>query len=283
MTIINHLNIYIMTKNEKIRKVIAKYPKLSNKEISAKVKGSSVYQVSAIRTWINKADVMHGRINTKVSKPTVKSDYKVGTYTNEGGVNKEVCRNLVVSDIINSGVTGTILSLSADNCIVEKKIVESGLPYDFVCPEMDKETYKKLKVKVSKEDLPIIPYFGRFSDKLFNVDSNRYAHIFADYCGSLETYRREIKFIFDNNLVRVGGFVAITCSVRGTLFNGNLFDSLANDDDKDKRCKTVKGVEAFFNRILGLNYGRVNIFQYNDTKEGKKTQEMLLIRIQRVE
>jgi hypothetical protein len=263
---------------KKIIRAIKKNPTFSNKEIADKV--SDTWQrVASVRVNAVKNGLLPESANITESKST----YVAGKYTNEDGENKELCRDLVVTDFVNSGVVGTILSLSSDNCIVEKKITSTGLDYNFICPEKHRPTFRKLQEKVASEELPIVPYYGKFSDKLFTVDRNTYAHIFADYCGSLETHKNEIKYIFDNNLVRVGGYIAITVSVRGTLFNGNLFDRLGNVDDKDKRCKTVKGVEAYFNRIVGLNYGRVEIFQYNDTKDDVRKQEMLLIRVRRIE
>ena len=268
----SNVNEEIKASYENFKNEYAKDATAVNRKI-ADVLQVSVRKVSAI--------LAHHSGKVKASKAKVKS-VESNSFTHEGGVNKDKCRNKFADGVIASGETGLIATLPHIHCVTEKLILASGLSNTFVARETDRATYKQCKKVVRAEKLPIVTKVGQFNDLIYNTDADTYAHMFADYCGGLMTLKHEIMAIFQKDIVRVGGTIGITLSLRGSVRDGDTVDQMGNKDDQDARPKSIKGIEGFFNKAIGFKYNITELFRYSDSVDGKKGQAMVLVMIKRL-
>ena len=151
---------------------------------------------------------------------------------------------------------------------------------DFIGCEIDETTYNGMRLTVKCDKLPIETHLGSISDKIYGVDSNTYAHLILDYCGSVVTFGKEIQYAIDNNLVKVGGTMSVTFCKRGSSNPNNFIKKLANINTNvnDTRGEMERGVEAYFHKIVGWDYEIEEIFNYQD----KGKAPMMLVRIKRM-
>lgn len=271
---------------DEIRSEIKNNPKLTNTELSTKC-NVSTQRISGLRTWIikNNTEVLKkqskvvGKSNNTYYK-TQKNKEQKNTYKNEGGFFKQEARVKMVRSIIDSGILGTVLTLPHIACKIEKMIldvIKDGM--NFLGVEYNRATFNKLRTFARNNNLPLTAYNGKLSDKIYGEDSETYGHMIMDYCCSLNTVEKEIRYAINNKLVSVGGTMHITFSKRGNTLEGTTIKSITNtiqNSNGDDRCDTDRGVEAFFHKVCGWDYELEEMFSYCDT------QAMFYVRIKRI-
>ena len=205
---------------------------------------------------------------------------------------KKEAQKIMTSFLANSKVKGLILTLPYIYCIIEKAINKTNKNLRFLGVECIKDTFKKMKKVIEKENLPIKPYFGKIQDKIFGAKENAYAHLILDYCGCLSTYLDEIRYVFRNKIVKKHGYVCMTFSVPIISNVGN--HKLVKDNGRyecnnknDNRTLCEKGIHETICKVMGEDYDIVEIFKYNDTKIDKKGKlhrgmPMILIIVKRI-
>jgi len=203
-----------------------------------------------------------------------KTKNKVGVYTNSEGENKKEAKKIMQEHIIATNIQGHIGTLT-NVCIDMETAIYNAMPNCFfTAVEKRLDVYEQMRRKFKKCGLPIKCVFGLFSDILYGQGSNTFAHLIMDYCGNLPKIARELKYTIDNNLVGVGGLIALTTSNINRRGSGDLWDFislLSNDDtinkNKDFRSKSEIENERFLYSILGMNYIIIKVFPYRDKSE----------------
>jgi hypothetical protein len=260
--------------NQAIQKEIIANP---NIETSVLVKK---YKVTGMTVGANRSIVKRGlsAINQVIEEEVsvldkVMSKYELAkkqgenTYTNHNGENKEVARVKMANYIIDSGIVGTIPTLPNTTWAIEEKIDKQISGNEFIGVECDEPTFNVMKAKLKHLRLKAKTVFGFISGIIYGKLENTYAHLILDYCGNLATISKEIEYAIANDIVNIGGIMAITFSkpIRGTDIQSEKLKSLAAINNTDERCMSDKGVEAYFNKITGWNYQVVEFFYYQDT------------------
>jgi hypothetical protein len=263
--------------------IIKNYGKITNKEIAENRK-IDVRKLAGQITALKRKGLLSGEAKAEVKGKKVNHKLPntvTNTYSNANGKNKETARNKMVTGVHESGLTGTILTLPHVACTIEKKILTNNNGYNFIGCELDKTTYNGMRQTIRRERLPIEPHHGKISDMIYGVEENTYAHLILDYCGTIPTFAKEIQYAINNDIVKVGGTIAVTVTKRGNSDPNNVVKKLANittNNTKDERGEVEKGIEAFFHKVTGWNYIIQEFFTYQD----KGKAPMMLIRIKRV-
>jgi len=266
------------TKEEIQKYILENYKKYTNEKIAEdlgvpirKVAGNVV---GLIRKGLLVSD------NSKPKKKAKLSDTG-NTYSNANGENKQKARERMEVSVTTSGVTGTVLTLPHIECKIEKMILAKDSSFNFIGCEIDKPTFKAMNKTIKKENLPIESHLGMISDKIYGADSNTYAHMILDYCGSIVSFDKELRYTIQNNLVKVGGTISVTFNKRGHYNPDNIIKNLANTvkNYEDLRGEMDRGIEAYFHKLVGFDYTITEIFNYKD----KGKSPMVLVRIKRVQ
>ena len=262
----------------------------SNKEI-AQMLNISTPRVSCTRNWLVRKGLVEG---TTKSAPKTRSERlnnamgKLGkttnTYVNHKGENKEVARVKMTNHVVNSGVVGLVPTLPNTDWIIEQKIANELPNMAFIGAEIDKPTYNKMRMKLRSTDLIATTHFGKIGELIYGKTENTYAHLILDYCGHLSTFSKEIEYAINNDVVKVGGIMAITFGkpLRGLDTQTAKIKGLAPINNGDTRCMSDRGIENYFAKITGWNYEVKEIFYYSDKKESGKGYPMTLVIIQRI-
>jgi hypothetical protein len=205
-------------------------------------------------------------------------------FTNELGVQKQIAREWIVNSIYNSDKE--FLTLPADNCKIEKMILEKISPKcNFVMCEEKPEVYRKLLLRIVNEfkHMPTLhPY--KVSKLIYEAKENQYSNLILDYCGQIATFADEIKYAIDNDIVEVNGVIALTFAKRisqdaskNFIEQIELLNKLPKSTYGDiNESRTENAVITYINRICGLKYSLEKVFNYRDTSA------MILVIIRRI-
>lgn len=244
--------------------IVKNYKKLNTREMADKLKTSSVKIVANVIALRKKGLL---ELSEKPTKYEEKIRNRENTYTNHDGQNKEVARIKMANYIIDSGVVGTIPTLPNTSWAIEQKIDKQISGNEFIGVECDEATFNVMKAKLKHLKLKAKTIFGFIGSIIYGKLENTYAHLILDYCGNLATISKEVEYAIYNDIVNVGGIIAVTFSkpIRGTDIQSEKLKSLSAINNTDERCMSDKGVEAYFNKITGWNYQVVEFFYYQDT------------------
>ena len=212
---------------------------------------------------------------------------KVGDFTNNKGVNKEIARNKMAKYIVDSNVEGLVPTLPYIHANIEKKILAQNENYEFIGVEKLPIVYDAMVQTIKNEKLPIKPYLGDFCDKIYGAKENQYAHIIGDYCGELPTFASEVEYAVSNKIVKVGGIMALTfgkpirskCLKSDSIFK---LGSFITNHDTDVRSQSDKAIEGYFQRLIGFDFELTEIFNYHDDKGKGKGYPMVLVILKRL-
>jgi len=276
----------------------------SNEEIALEFNVSK-FTVSAKRTWLIRQGKIEGTFKPKAPKKErkdsvlsalsklnkkVESLIASNTYSNVDGIEKDNCRVKMATKIVESGVYGTILTLPHIACKMEKKILAMDENFDFIGVERNVETYKAMNRTIKKENLPIVPYRGNISDKIYGALRESYAHLILDYCGVLSTFNLEIQYALQNKLVPIGGTYHITF-MKNLRASGGVHDIVKDlsktkvtNGNLDTRSESEVAIRSFFDKVCGFDYELEEIHYYRDidTEKGTNKVEMCLVQIKRI-
>jgi predicted DNA-binding transcriptional regulator len=206
---------------------------------------------------------------------------ELGDYTG-GGEQKKLARDKMVKYISRTGVEGVVPSLMWKNTYIEGNVLKTLPNMKFIGIDKSPSVILALKKKIREKNLPITTKVGLISSMIYGVDADTYGHLILDYCGNLFSYTKEIEHAIDNNIVQVGGIIAITFSKTMRSGNGqnadfirSLSNTISNNID-DFRCDADRQNESYFYNIVGRNYAIREFFHYCDSSP------MSLVILQRV-
>jgi len=285
--------------NEQINDyIISNYKDKTNTEMALELGVLSKYEVSAKASWLQRRGVINlayaknnrGKYvakkervenvisfnNCVIENVTVNNgnfpEKKQGEYRNGEGENKKQAKKIMQEYIIASNIQGHIGTLTNLYIDMETAIYNAMPNCFFTAVESELRVFEQMRRKFKKCGLPIKCKHGYFSSILYGQNSNTYAHLIMDYCGDLPKIAKELEYTIDNNLVGVGGIIALTTTKINRRGSGEMWDfitSLSEDKtinkDKDFRCNTEIQNERFLYSILGKNYKIIEVFTYTDT------------------
>ena len=263
-----------VTKDD-VKSFIFKWYTKKSRETMAKSLNVSNSIISANFATLKRQGLVFGDlIKDAPSKSTGNS------YSNADGENKEKARYKMVNVIDRSKVEGLVLTLPHIACKIEKQILNWRPNMKFIGCEIDKPTFNAMKKTIKNDALPIEPYFGKIADKIYGVEAETYAHMILDYCGSVVTFDKELRYAIQNNLVKVGGTISVTFNKRGHHDPTNIIKKLATikSNVEDTRGEMERGVIAYFHKLIGFNYEITEVFNYQD----KGKSPMMMVQIKRV-
>lgn len=254
---------------------------LFNKRELANELGVPTQTISATVTWLKReVKVNLNNYNALINKIGQKISNK-NTYNNHEGTFKTVARDIMVAYITSSKIYGDILTLPSYTWAIEKLINKLTKRFYYIAIERDIDTFKLMKKEFKQINLKGETHNAEIKDFLYGKHEDTYSHMILDYCGTLSTIAKELEYTFDNNLVKVGGYICVTFNkaIRSTGQNIDYllnYGSYATNFPNDNRCEAEKTAEAFFNSVKGKNHRLVEIYSYTDTSP------MMLVVLQRI-
>lgn len=239
------------------------------------------YKSKTIIEAIDETNKQLDRLNSNIESAEKRKIDELGDYTG-GGKQKDLARDKMANYIKKSGVVGVVPSLMWTNTIIEENVLETLPNMQFIGIDDNVKVINKLKLNIKRKKLPITAKVCKMSDMIYGIDSNSYAHLILDYCGNLFSFSKEIEHAIDNDIVQIGGIIAITFSKTMRVGNGenadfirSLSNTISNNVD-DFRCDADRQNEAYFYNIIGRNYAVREFFHYCDSSP------MSLVILQRV-
>lgn len=100
-------------------------------------------------------------------------------------------------------------------------------------------------------------FYKNINDVLEYSTPDMYAHVFADYCGTLITNRKAIEAMFSNKVVQVGGIIWITVNPRNREGKRNTITELVS------LCKKAGGSNFRQEKIHGEK-----VYRYQGSESG---------------
>lgn len=273
-------NMLIKYHNEMDIKTLAECLKVSVPKIRAelywlKQKGIITQEGTPVNPKIvvdnsNDLETTLDNISNEIEKYRVRTGKN--TYANHKGLNKDIARSKWVKYIIESGLSGNLISLMNTEVSGEREILNALPDMKITGVECDKPTLNNLRQVIRKAKLPIEAKFGFVHEFMYGVESDTYAHMILDYCGCLSTKTKELEYTINNNLVQVGGYIALTIKreIRQTNSDNakrllSLTNTISNVGIYDRVTDSEKLNEIYVQKLLGFNYQLVEVFNYRDT------------------
>lgn len=242
--------------------IIRNYNKISAKQIANTFNVSLQVVSGTIRTLRKQ-----GKLPDKDIKPQ--------KFINVNGKGKLLVRSKIKTLLMEGNkLYPSILSLPADNCILEESIVKDIKTAKFTLIEKDLDTFIELTKTILKKKLVknIVSISQQsLKDVLPQYNSDSFNLMFMDYCGSLLMAHKDIDVVINNNLLKVEGCAVITLSyanrVNNTYFFKNLKSSLKlllGDSISTKELSKFYMGNLLLNNP---NYKLIDYVEYDDTSE----------------
>lgn len=246
------------------------YKKNYNKAYYQKIKQEKLEQQKPIENIINFNNCVIENVNVYNNNVSEKKQ-EVGTYTNGEGKNKKEAKEIMQKHIIASNIQGHIGTLTNLFIDMETAIYKAMPNCHFTAVEHKLEIYEQMRRKFKNCGLPIKCKLGKFSSILYGQNSNSFAHLIMDYCSDIAKIGKEFEYTIVNDLVGVGGIIALTTTKTNRRGSGDVWDfvtSLSNDEtinkELDNRCKTEIENERYLYSVLGRKYQIIKVFPYMD-------------------
>jgi DNA-binding transcriptional regulator YhcF (GntR family) len=224
------------------------------------------------KTLLNKlakvyTEIEQNKVKKKLEKKLAKAEQN--TYTNHGGLGKAEARELMQDAVVKSNLIGNVLTLAYKYFTIERAIDADVKGNNFISCERDIVTFKTMQTnlkKYKKDGFNGSVVFGELSQLIYGKNENSYAHLIMDYCGNLVTFKKEMEYAIQSNLIEVNGTISITISkpIRGFCEESKKLMNLVPKNNIDKRCESDIAIESYFNKITGFNYSVERFFYYND-------------------
>lgn len=241
------------------------------------------------KTVVNKHMDTISQLHKKIkNSASVQQEKKVvkekNTYANHEGIRKQEAREKMVNAIASvDSPVGVIPTLPSFTCKLESLILEKiGRGISFIGCERDFDTFHKMVNTIAESQTlkrTIVPRFGEIGEVIFNAKKDDFAHLILDYCGTINSFHKEIEYAIQNDLVQVNGTLSITLSKNGIGNNVGIVGELLRQfpqgcfgDDKE----TEMGVKLFLNKVMKPNYKVETFFNYYDSSP------MMLIIVKRI-
>jgi len=255
--------------------IIEKRDSMKTNELAELLGFDSFRPVNAICRLLNTAN---GTTKPKPRKPKFVVKEAKNTFANYYGSGKEKARQLIAESIMQTKrQSSNVLTLPAKDWQMEKNIIKQKPGYKFTAVERDKETYKEMIRNLTANDKlfdSVISTANKtIGEVIVNDGEDTYSSAILDYCGFIDSFYDEINDMMKRNLVKKGGFIAITLSENDRVIghprhvnshtNQYIRNCYANDE--------VTGAQVtneLINILVHTNTGYeiVQRFPYKDTK-----------------
>lgn len=225
------------------------------------------------------------------NKPNVVVNEAKNTFKNYFGSGKEKARDLIATAIMDTKrQSSNVLTLPADSWIMEKNIIKKKSGYKFTAVERDKETYQQMIRNLVNDqallDSVITTHNKTIGEVVANDQEDTYSSAILDYCGFIDTFYDEINDMLKRNLVKKGGYIAITLAENDRVINNSLHSGSRTNTYIQNCCvegEVMSGAKVTNDliNILVFNntgYKIVEKFPYRD-----KRVNMLLFIIKRID
>lgn len=262
--------------NEDIKFVKKNYPKKGAKFCAEKLNKTEYAIKAKIKVLKLKKKpllVVSRAKATKKSKVTA-SKKRSNTYSNACGVKKQHARDIILEAI---KVHGIIPSLPFSTCELERQILSKNPnAFKFIGCEKDADTYIEMFKTIKNDEIlknAITPHYGLIGDFLMNAKENAFSNLILDYCGTLETFKKEITHSVVANIVGVGGAICVTLTKRGSAIENNIFNEINKNIPsnlfEDGVGEIERAIRAFFINLVtsNPNYSIETFFPYQDDKK----------------
>jgi hypothetical protein len=229
-------------------------------------------------------------INPKSKKPKVVVKMAKNTYKNYHGTGKAKARHLITEAIkLTKRQSSNILTLPADKWKMEKNILKQKNGYKFTAVEREKETYREMMINLVSDEMLLNAVIGTanksIGEVIVNDGEDTYSSAILDYCGFIDSFYDEINDVMKRNLVKKGGYIAITLSENDRHLNHshhttNFSNTYIRNCTADEDVSGAKVTNDLVNILVYNNKGYkiVNKFPYKDT-----TAKMQLFIIKRID
>lgn len=261
---------------EIIDAIIEKRNSMKTNEIAELLGFDSFRPVNAICRLLNKEN---GVTTTKApKKPRIIVKDPKNVFKNYYGSGKEKARQLIADSIkATKRQSSNILTLPAEKWEMEKNILKQKPGYKFTAVERDKETYQiMIKNMVNNQilfDSVIATANKSIGEITVNDGEDTYSSAILDYCGFIDTFYDEIDDMMKRNLVKKGGYIAITLSENDRVIgHPNHINSQTNQYIRNcyahDEVTGAKVTNDLVNILVHTNTGYeiVQRFPYKDTK-----------------
>ena len=262
---------------EMIDFIISKRDSMNAKDMAKELSLDS-YKIAHIIRYLNKNKPKHVIKEAK------------NTFTNYSGSGKEKARNLIADAIMDTKrQSSNILTLPAENWLMEKNIIKKKPGYKFTAVERHKETFDlMISNAISNSSIrdSVIAYLNKsIGEVVVNDKEDTYSSAILDYCGFIDSFYDEINDVMKRNLIKKGGYIAITLSENDRMINNSLHPTCHSNIYIQNCCvdEEVNGAKVtnyLVNNLVFNNVGYkiVTKFNYRDTR-----MNMLLFIIKRIE
>lgn len=253
--------------NEMLKEIIYDNITLTPKQLNALYPEVSVYRFNAVRHWLPEIKFAN-RIVAKERQIEVlrsKADKSVGNYKDKKILQKQMIRIAVAEYIKDSGVTGLIGCLPHIDWNGEVVIEKTVKGNTYLGVANNKYVHEAMQIKQQvlemKHDIVLKgdTVLGDMYEVLTGYGENSFAHLNLDFCGVLPTQGKTVKYVIDNNLIQVGGYMFLTFqkNVRYVKFGyADLFKKFCKENDKSvtgiSDCEY--GNDKLLKHFLGENY-----------------------------
>lgn len=275
---------------EKIYQIVFDNITLTTYEISAKF-GIATTKIAGARRshtvlqkngGVVKEKITHSKKRLEKSDEVVKIAKEKGF--SGGGEKKELARERMCVYTMLSGVNnGLCFSFTHKEAGLEKKLLQVLPDLNFIGVECERNVYKEMLRTIKKDSLPIKPYFGYATDILKASNSDRFAHLYLDFCGTLFNNADDILYTLQNDLVQKNGLICLTVCRTTRIGKGRWFEEWKNcggfgTNIEDTRTYCDQRNENFLHKLipLGCKYKLLDINKYRDSND------MCLYVIQRI-
>jgi hypothetical protein len=189
------------------------------------------------------------------------------------GANKEKIRYKFYEEINKSKITnGKFFTLPGDTCRFEYELNSAvpGNKFHYISVEYDTGTYYKARKRSVTSGLHMSLTLNKASEVLLDRDEEAYFnHMFLDYCGTFTTYENEVRHVIDKNLVKVGGLIGLTLSLREANtkqetcidYHRKVLEFVGSDNTPS----TLNGIRLKLMSFIGNNYEMSEFIDYRDT------------------
>lgn len=257
--------------------IISNRNKKSSKVMADEL-GLDSYKIAHIMRYLNK------------NKPKFVVKEAKNTFSNYSGSGKDMARNLIANAIMETKrQSSNILTLPAENWLMEKNIIKKKPGYKFTAVERLKDTFNLMVTNaISNSSISdsVVAYLNKsVGEVIVNDKEDTYSSMILDYCGFIDSFYDEINDIMKRNLVKKGGYIAITLSendrvINNSLHSGNYTNTYVQNccADENVNGDTVTTDLVRFLVFNNVGYKIVKKFSYRDTKSN-----MLLFIVHRIE
>ena len=238
----------------------------------------------------------HLNKETPKAKCKVKKEFKPipeakNTFTNYHGEAKDSARQLIADAIMSTKrQSSNILTLPAAEWIMEKNILKQKSGYKFTAVEREKDTFQQMIRNLFDDKILFDSIIGlenkTVGQQVANDGEDTYSSMILDYCGFIDSFLNEIDNIMERNLVRKGGYIAITLSENDRTLNnsyhtGNFSNSYIQNCCAGEKINGAKVTNDLINFLVYKHrsrYKTIKKFPYRDNKAN-----MLLFIIKRID